>query len=99
MDAGSAGEPKRVFEGGSGAALESWSSDGRFLVYTEARQGYDVVALPLSGSGNDRNPIPIAASEAAEMHGQVSPDSQWVAYDSNESGKTEVFIRPFPPSG
>jgi eukaryotic-like serine/threonine-protein kinase len=99
MDAGSAGEPKRVFERGSGAALESWSSDGRFLVYTEARQGYDVVALPLSGSGNDRNPIPIAASEAAEMHGQVSPDSQWVAYDSNESGKTEVFIRPFPPSG
>ncbi len=99
MDAGSAGEPKRVFERGSGATLESWSSDGRFLVYTEARHGYDVVALPLSGSGNDRNPIPIAASEAAEMHGQVSPDSQWVAYDSNESGKTEVFIRPFPPSG
>ncbi len=99
MDAGSTGEPKRVFDGGSGAALESWSSDGRFLVYTESRHGWDVAALPLSGSGNDRNPIPIADSEAAEMHGQVSPDSQWVAYDSNESGKTEVFIRPFPPGG
>ncbi|HEX4615450.1 MAG TPA: protein kinase [Stellaceae bacterium] len=99
MDAGNAGEPKRIFDSGLGAALESWSSDGRFLVYGEARHGYDVVALPLSGSGNDRHPIPIAASDAAEMHGQVSPDSQWVAYDSDESGKAEVFIRPFPPSG
>jgi Tol biopolymer transport system component len=31
------------------------------------------------------------------LHGQVSPDGRWIAYDSNESGRTEVYIRPFPP--
>ena len=33
------------------------------------------------------------------MHGQVSPDSRWVAYDSNETGRSEIYVRPFPPGG
>ena len=42
--------------------------------------------------------IPVANSEAySELHGQVSPDSRWIAYDSNESGRAEVYVRPFPP--
>jgi hypothetical protein len=51
---------------------------------------------PLNSGG--RKVIPVANNEAfTESHGQVSPDSRWVAYDSNESGKAEVYVQPFPP--
>ncbi|MBI3472582.1 MAG: PD40 domain-containing protein [Candidatus Solibacter usitatus] len=35
----------------------------------------------------------------SESQGQLSPDGRWVAYRSNESGKPEVYVQPFPPSG
>ena len=92
------GDPKRVSEPGM-LNLSGWSPDGRFLLYTQARHGYDIMALPDSAGGGERKPLAIADSEANEMHGQVSPDSRWVAYDSNETGRSEIYIRPFPPGG
>jgi Tol biopolymer transport system component len=73
----------------------SWSPDGQTLVYwtsTPQTQG-DVWALPLKG---DKKPIPIVNSGADERHPQLSPDGKWIAYSSNETGRSEVYVQPFP---
>ena len=76
----------------------SWSSDDRFIIYQTngPDTGQDIWALPLSG---DRKPFPVAQSEHGEREGQLSPDSRWIAYDSTESGRRDVWMQPFPPTG
>jgi Tol biopolymer transport system component len=73
-----------------------WSDDGRFILYRQqvALLGQlDLWALPMEG---DRTPIPVATGSGDERHGQFSPDGKWVAYESNESGRVEVYVQPFP---
>ena len=50
--------------------------------------------LPLQG---DRKPLPLLRTEFDELDGRFSPDGHWVAYVSNESGRYEVYVRPFAP--
>jgi hypothetical protein len=52
--------------------------------------------LPFFG---DRKPFPFLHTEFAEGDGRYSPDGKWIAYTSDESGKEEVYVRPFPESG
>ena len=75
-----------------------WSPDGRFLLYVEvsATTGSDLWALPMDG---DREPFPFLTTSFATTSGQFSPDGRWVAYQSNESGRFEVYVRPFPGPG
>jgi Tol biopolymer transport system component len=76
---------------------DGWSADGRFLLYNENNgKTSDILALPMQG---DRKPIPIANSPFSENNGQFSPDGRWVAYQSNESGRFEIYVVPFPPGG
>ena len=72
-----------------------WSADGRFILYSvqSPTTGNDLWALPLFG---DRRPTPVAHSGASELRGRFSPDGRWVAYDSNESGRSEVYVQSFP---
>jgi Tol biopolymer transport system component len=51
----------------------------------------DIVLVPLTG---DRKPIPLLATAASEVNPRVSPDGRWLAYVSNESGTSEVYVRP-----
>ena len=76
----------------------SWSPDGRFILYvsTGTSTGNDLFALPLSG---DRKPVPFLQTQFSESQGQFSPDGRWVAYTSNESGRFEVYVAPFPGPG
>ncbi len=67
-----------------------WSADGRFVVFSSA--SFDLWALPMFG---DRKPVPLAQSEFVEAHGNLSPDSRWLAYTSNETGRYEVYVQPF----
>ena len=48
-------------------------------------------------SGTDRKAVLFLQSEFNEFQGQLSPDSRWMAYTSDESGLREVYVRPFPP--
>jgi len=74
-----------------------WSSDGRFILYHAQRSktGWDIWLLPLEGS---RQPIPLLQTEFNEMLGQFSPDGRWIAYQSDESARPEVYVQGFPNS-
>jgi eukaryotic-like serine/threonine-protein kinase len=78
--------------------VETWSPDGRYVVYTsvEAKTKYDLWLLPLFG---DRMPTPYLQSEFSEGQSQISPDGRWIAYTSNESGRFEVYVGAFPEPG
>jgi Tol biopolymer transport system component len=52
--------------------------------------------MPLAG---DRKPFPVLQTEHGEREGRFSPDVRWIAYDSTESGRREIWIQPFPPTG
>ena len=76
-----------------------WSRDGRFIVYqeTDPKTRSDLWVLPMGGTAAQRKPIPFLRTEFNEMQGQLSPDSRWMAFASNRSGRREVYVRPFPP--
>ncbi len=74
----------------------SWSPDGRHVLYTGFSKGDDILVLPLTG---DRKPIPFAETPFSEVSGQFSPDGRWIAYASNESGRYDIYVAPFPPTG
>ena len=75
-----------------------WSRDGRVLLYAaqDDKTGSDLWAVPLVG---DRKPFALAQTNFDEMQGQFSPDARWLAYASNESGRFEIYVRPFPEAG
>jgi len=77
---------------------ESWSPDGRTLLFTQRTQesGGDIFALSLQG---DRQPKPLVQTKFDEGSPKFSPDGNWVAYCSNESGRTEVYATPYPGPG
>jgi len=76
-----------------------WSRDRRFVVFFELdpRNRRDLWVLPMEGDTANRKPIPFLRSEFDELHGQLSPDSHWMAFTSDRSGRREVYVRPFPP--
>jgi hypothetical protein len=76
----------------------SWSPDGRFLLYDAAARNNprDIWVLPLAPGAK---PFPLVQTPFAEWNAQFSPDGQWVAYQSNESGQTEIYVIPFHPGG
>ena len=96
-DAGNSGSERALVQTGGLAFLNDWSRDGKYLLYTETATSLDVLAVadPL-GSG-ERKPIPVANSGFNESQGKFSPDVRWVAYSSNESGRSEIYVQPFPP--
>ena len=92
-----AGVPELLIPAKRLMAPKSWSPDGRFLMYVELNPGTaaDLFAIPLDG---ERKPFVVVQTPANEDQGQFSPDGHWVAYTSNESGPSEIYVIPFPPS-
>lgn len=91
------GTPQKLV--GSPEAIEiahDWSWDGRYLLYGSAvKGGVNIFAMKL-GTGEQ---IPVAQTPANEKAGQFSPDTRWVAYQSNESGHNEIYVQAFPVAG
>jgi Tol biopolymer transport system component len=78
----------------------SWTKDGRFLLFTSAgnKTGPDIWALPMQGeakAGSEAKPMSLVQTQFQERRARVSPDGRWLAYDSQESGMNEVYVRPF----
>ncbi|MFN0111756.1 MAG: protein kinase domain-containing protein [Blastocatellia bacterium] len=76
----------------------SWSADGRFLLYLrdDPKTRQDLWVLPLAGN---RQPVLFWQSPFVEHHGRFSPDGCWVAYQSDDQGRPEVYVQTFPASG
>jgi eukaryotic-like serine/threonine-protein kinase len=75
--------------------VHDWSRDGRFLLYSvfDAANARDLWALPMSGDGK---PIPVAGTQFAETNGRFSPDGKWVAYEANDTGRSQIYVQAFP---
>jgi Tol biopolymer transport system component len=87
-----------VLQTGMAKFVNDWSLDGRYLLYTARPKSLDLFALPDPLGTGERKPIPVANSERFnETQGQFSPDGRWVAYASDESGRYEIYVVPFPP--
>lgn len=97
-----AGKEVLLLQSGSPALPTDWSPDGRFLLYQwlQPKTDWDLWLLPVSGNSK---PVPLLQTPAAEKNGAFSPDGRWIAYDSGESGRSEVYVQPFqdgtPPAG
>jgi Tol biopolymer transport system component len=78
--------------------LSDWSRDGRVLLFRtqDAATRYDIWALSLDGGVK---PFPVVQTRFDERDGQLSPDGRWIAYESDESGRFEIYIQPFPGPG
>jgi Tol biopolymer transport system component len=76
----------------------SWSPDGQVLAFSEQdpTTGFDIWVLGLQG---DRKPRPFLQTPTNESNPKFSPDGRWVAYVSDESGRKEIYVRPFPGPG
>lgn len=85
------GEEQLLYKSEGGKGPTSWSPDGRFLIYYTLGQPTHVTVLPLAPA--DRKPIPLIDTQFTSITARFSPDGRWIAYGSNESGKTEVSVR------
>jgi len=75
-----------------------WSADGRFVIYDslDPKRGFDVWALPMDG---ERKPFEVVQTEFNEGLAQFSPDTTWIAYQSDKTGRFEIYLRPFRGPG
>jgi serine/threonine protein kinase/Tol biopolymer transport system component len=75
-----------------------WSRDGRFIIYRQVdpKTKNDIWVLPLFG---EQKPFPLLQTEANEGAGSLSPDGQWLAYQSDESDRYEVYVQRFLDGG
>lgn len=81
----------------------SLTPDGKYLAYSASEQktGSDIWILPdpLTVTAETARPYSFIHSEFNESGAQFSPDGKWLAYGSDESGKDEVYVVPFPGPG
>jgi len=89
--------PRRILESAYTQFPNSWSPDGRYLGFTEIHPetNWDLWVL----ARGDRTPQPFLKTPFSEGWMEFSPNGRWVAYTSNESGRWEVYVRPFPGPG
>jgi eukaryotic-like serine/threonine-protein kinase len=97
QSASGASEKKLLLKLDNRAYPTSWSHDGRFLLCTvvDPKTREDLWVLPLGG---DKRPFPLLRTVYKEEDGRFSPDGHWVAYASDESGGSEIYVRPFTPN-
>jgi len=91
-------DEEMVPESQSFCLAQDVSPDGKFLVYTRIGEGgvFNVWMLPLSGGGK---PTPLLESAFNKREVRFSPDGQFLAMISNESGRPEVYVMSFPGPG
>lgn len=79
----------------------SWSPDGRTIAYVEfdPHSGADIWLVTLDANGQPSAPRPFLRTPFNELAPLISPDGRWLAYYSNELGKFDVYIQPFPAGG
>jgi serine/threonine-protein kinase len=99
------GEAERLTESKNQQFPSSWHRSGKFLAFHESnpQTSQDILILPLTGdevSGwKPGKPTVFLNGPFSEFQAAFSPDGRWLAYTSDESGRNEVYVRPFPGPG
>ena len=90
-----AGNEEQLVQSDLVALPVSWAPDGGSIVYvvSDPKTQTDLWVLPLSG---DRKAIPLLQTAFRESHGQISPNGKWLAHNSDETGRGEIYVRSFP---
>jgi serine/threonine protein kinase/dipeptidyl aminopeptidase/acylaminoacyl peptidase len=98
MNADRSGRPERLEPKGTRQSPVSFSPDGTFLAFDQKHSETqdDAWILPVGVGGE---PKAIASSKSGEGSAKFSPDGRWVAYASDESGRPEIYVQPFPGLG
>lgn len=100
-----AGDVQRLTESTNPQIPASWHPSGKFLAFIEVEGGGgpNIMILPMEGDDQSGwkpgKPTVFLSTPAVEYQPTFSPDGKWLAYASNESGRNEVYIRPFPGPG
>jgi Tol biopolymer transport system component len=92
---GSLEEGQRVFRNAFQSFPQSWSPDGAAVAYVtiEPKTSSDIWLMSMRGNAQ---PTPLIRTQYIEQHPRISPDGQWLAYVSNESGRFEIYLTRFP---
>jgi Tol biopolymer transport system component len=105
MRADGGGEAARITESSAVHFAGSIAPDTRRIAYTavDPESGYDLWTVAIEGGDTDRpragTPEPFLRTRFNELSPAISPDGKWVAYTSNETGRSEVFVQRFPGGG
>jgi WD40-like Beta Propeller Repeat len=83
--------------GSQGLVLTDWSADGRFICFWAPND--TMYLLPVDKADGDRKPIELKRPDFFGRGGRLSPDGKYLAYNSNASGKFEVYVRPMDTTG
>jgi len=96
MPSDGSGAPERLFSSDREQLVGDWSSQGVLAVLecTNGGDTCDIIVIP-----PDSAPRPFLATPAYEGWPAFSPDGRWLAYTSNERGRWEVYVRPYPAGG
>ncbi|MGH8247885.1 MAG: TolB family protein, partial [Gammaproteobacteria bacterium] len=88
------GPEEQLTSGEHDQAANSWSPDGKELLFTEWHpvRGGDIWVFSLQ----DRQSRPVVQTPFHETAAAFSPDGRWIAYHSNESGRQEVYVQGYP---
>jgi eukaryotic-like serine/threonine-protein kinase len=106
--AGGAGAEQTVYELSDAEAVKGgifqiepvdWSHDGRYLLadLTTGQSGTDVYYFDLQAP--KPRPVPFKITSFSEKSARFSADGRWIAYESDESGKKQIYVQPFPATG
>jgi serine/threonine-protein kinase len=89
------GQAERLLESPLQDVPNAVTPDGTRLLFrrSDPKNVFDVYALPLTG---ERRPTPLLVSSFVEQNAELSPYGRWLAYQSNDSGPIEIYVRPFP---
>ncbi len=92
------GEARELFRSNAESRPISWSQDGRYLALyrVDPSTRADIWILPLQG---EQKPFPFLQTPFEEQGADFSPNGRWIAYNSDESGRVEVYVTPFPGPG
>ncbi len=101
IPADGSGPAERVAEGEDteNVGTTFWTRDGSWIVFDGNLEGAEFENIYAVGTGDDRTRQDVVASAAEEETGAVSPNGEWIAYGSGESGQWQVYVRPFMAPG
>jgi hypothetical protein len=87
------GTTRLVFESTQSKTVNDWSADGRYVIYDTSGALASLWVLPMFG---ERKPFPFINANYLAKQAQLSPNGDYIAYSSNETGTNQVYVETFP---